>query len=32
MAAGFSSVASVNEIVDFIRREYLAQVDGNRRD
>jgi phosphoesterase RecJ-like protein len=28
MAAGFSSEASVNEIIDFIRREYLAQVDG----
>jgi phosphoesterase RecJ-like protein len=25
-AAGFSSEASVDEVVDFIRREYLAQV------
>jgi phosphoesterase RecJ-like protein len=31
MAAGFSSEASVDEITDFIRREYLAQVDGVRR-
>jgi bifunctional oligoribonuclease and PAP phosphatase NrnA len=31
MAAGFSSEASVDEITDFIRREYLAQVDGARR-
>jgi phosphoesterase RecJ-like protein len=30
MAAGFSSEASVDEITDFIRREYLAQVDGAR--
>jgi bifunctional oligoribonuclease and PAP phosphatase NrnA len=30
MAAGFSSEASVREITDFIRREYLAQVDGAR--
>jgi phosphoesterase RecJ-like protein len=29
-AAGFSSEASVNEITDFIRREYLAQVNGSR--
>jgi phosphoesterase RecJ-like protein len=28
MAAGFSSEASVDEITEFIRREYLAQVDG----
>ena len=27
-AAGFSSEASVDEITDFIRREYLAQVNG----
>jgi phosphoesterase RecJ-like protein len=27
-AAGFPSEASVNEITDFIRREYLAQVNG----
>jgi bifunctional oligoribonuclease and PAP phosphatase NrnA len=27
-AAGFSSEASLEEIIDFIRREYLAQVDG----
>jgi bifunctional oligoribonuclease and PAP phosphatase NrnA len=31
MAAGFSSEASVPEITDFIRREYLAQVDGAAR-
>ena len=30
MAAGFSSEASVDEITEFIRREYLAQVDGVR--
>jgi phosphoesterase RecJ-like protein len=30
MAAGFSSEASVEEITEFIRREYLAQVDGAR--
>jgi bifunctional oligoribonuclease and PAP phosphatase NrnA len=29
-AAGFSSEASVGEITDFIRREYLAQVNGSR--
>jgi phosphoesterase RecJ-like protein len=29
-AAGFSSEASVDEITDFIRREYLAQVNGSR--
>jgi phosphoesterase RecJ-like protein len=29
-AAGFPSEASVDEITDFIRREYLAQVDGAR--
>ncbi|MEO8289597.1 MAG: bifunctional oligoribonuclease/PAP phosphatase NrnA [Gaiellaceae bacterium] len=29
-AAGFSSEASVDEIVEFIRREFLAQVNGNR--
>jgi phosphoesterase RecJ-like protein len=28
-AAGFSSEASVDEITDFIRREYLAQVNGS---
>jgi hypothetical protein len=28
MAAGFSSEASVDDITEFIRREYLAQVDG----
>ena len=28
MAAGFSSESSVDEITDFIRREYLAQVNG----
>jgi bifunctional oligoribonuclease and PAP phosphatase NrnA len=27
-AAGFSSEASLEEIIEFIRREYLAQVDG----
>jgi bifunctional oligoribonuclease and PAP phosphatase NrnA len=27
-AAGFSSEASVDEIIDFIRREFLAQVNG----
>jgi bifunctional oligoribonuclease and PAP phosphatase NrnA len=27
-AAGFSSEATLDEIVEFIRREYLAQVDG----
>ena len=32
MAAGFSSEASVDEITEFIRREYLAQVDGSRAD
>jgi phosphoesterase RecJ-like protein len=31
-AAGFSSEAPLEEIIDFIRREYLAQVDGVRRD
>jgi bifunctional oligoribonuclease and PAP phosphatase NrnA len=31
-AAGFSSESSVDEITDFIRREYLSQVDGTRRD
>jgi phosphoesterase RecJ-like protein len=30
-AAGFPSEASVDEITDFIRREYLAQVDGVSR-
>jgi bifunctional oligoribonuclease and PAP phosphatase NrnA len=30
MAAGFSSESSVDEITAFIRREYLAQVDGAR--
>jgi phosphoesterase RecJ-like protein len=30
-AAGFPSEASVEEITDFIRREYLAQVNGARR-
>jgi phosphoesterase RecJ-like protein len=29
-AAGFSSEASVDEISEFIRREFLAQVDGTR--
>ena len=29
-AAGFPSEASVDEITDFIRREYLAQVNGTR--
>ena len=29
-AAGFSSEAPLEEIIEFIRREYLAQVDGNR--
>jgi phosphoesterase RecJ-like protein len=29
-AAGFSSEASLEEIIEFIRREYLAQVDGAR--
>jgi bifunctional oligoribonuclease and PAP phosphatase NrnA len=29
-AAGFPSEDSVDEITDFIRREYLAQVDGSR--
>jgi bifunctional oligoribonuclease and PAP phosphatase NrnA len=28
MAAGFSSESTVDDITDFIRREYLAQVDG----
>jgi phosphoesterase RecJ-like protein len=28
MAAGFSSESSVDEITEFIRREYLAQVNG----
>jgi bifunctional oligoribonuclease and PAP phosphatase NrnA len=32
MAAGFSSESSVDDITEFIRREYLAQVDGTRRD
>jgi phosphoesterase RecJ-like protein len=27
-AAGFSSEASIEEITDFIRREFLAQVNG----
>ena len=27
-AAGFSSEAPLEEIIDFIRREYLAQVNG----
>jgi bifunctional oligoribonuclease and PAP phosphatase NrnA len=27
-AAGFSSEATLDEIIEFIRREYLAQVDG----
>jgi phosphoesterase RecJ-like protein len=31
-AAGFSSEDSVAEISEFIRREFLAQVDGIRRD
>jgi bifunctional oligoribonuclease and PAP phosphatase NrnA len=31
-AAGFSSEAPLEEIVEFIRREYLSQVDGTRRD
>src|SRR5215204_4615052 len=31
-AAGFSSESSVDEITDFIRREYLSQVDGTPRD
>jgi bifunctional oligoribonuclease and PAP phosphatase NrnA len=31
-AAGFSSEAPLEEIIGFIRREYLAQVDGARRD
>jgi bifunctional oligoribonuclease and PAP phosphatase NrnA len=30
-AAGFPSEASVDEITEFIRREYLAQVNGARR-
>jgi bifunctional oligoribonuclease and PAP phosphatase NrnA len=30
-AAGFPSEASVDEITDFIRREYLAQVNGARK-
>jgi phosphoesterase RecJ-like protein len=30
-AAGFSSEASVDEIIDFVRLEYLAQVDGAKR-
>jgi phosphoesterase RecJ-like protein len=29
-AAGFSSEASVEEITDFIRREFLAQVNGKK--
>jgi phosphoesterase RecJ-like protein len=29
-AAGFSSESSVEEITDFIRREFLAQVNGQR--
>jgi phosphoesterase RecJ-like protein len=29
-AAGFSSEAPLEEIIEFIRREYLAQVDGSR--
>jgi phosphoesterase RecJ-like protein len=32
MAAGFSSESSVDEITEFIRREYLAQVNGSRPD
>jgi bifunctional oligoribonuclease and PAP phosphatase NrnA len=32
MAAGFSSESSVDEITGFIRREYLAQVNGSRPD
>jgi bifunctional oligoribonuclease and PAP phosphatase NrnA len=31
MAAGFSSESSVDEITEFIRREYLAQVNGTSR-
>jgi phosphoesterase RecJ-like protein len=31
MAAGFSSESSVDEITEFIRREYLAQVNGISR-
>jgi phosphoesterase RecJ-like protein len=31
-AAGFSSESSVEEITDFIRREFLSQVNGHRRD
>src|ERR671935_1483872 len=31
-AAGFSSEAPLEEIVEFIRREYLAQVDGAGRE
>jgi bifunctional oligoribonuclease and PAP phosphatase NrnA len=30
-AAGFSSEAPLDEIIDFIRREYLAQADGAHR-
>src|SRR5919109_423109 len=30
MAAGFSSEATVEDITEFIRREYLAQVNGSR--
>jgi phosphoesterase RecJ-like protein len=30
MAAGFSSESSVDEITEFIRREYLAQVNGSQ--
>ena len=30
-AAGFSSEAPLDEIIEFIRREYLAQVDGAKR-
>ncbi|HEX3254589.1 MAG TPA: bifunctional oligoribonuclease/PAP phosphatase NrnA [Gaiellaceae bacterium] len=29
-AAGFSSESSVEEIIDFIRREFLAQVNGKK--
>ena len=31
-AAGFSSEASVHEITEFIRREFLAQVNGSKPD
>ena len=30
MAAGFSSESSVDDITEFIRREYLAQVNGSQ--